>query len=87
MNWRRYEGGLVSIGVDQAHTDFAFDNERPAHREYLPPFEMATRPVTNQEYIQFMEQGGYDDPALWLSDGWQMLKQTGWEAPLYFCFP
>ena len=84
MNWRRYEGGLVSIGVDQAHTDFAFDNERPAHREYLPPFEMATRPVTNQEYIQFMEQGGYDDPALWLSDGWQMLKQTGWDAPLYW---
>ena len=84
MGWRKYEGGLVSIGVDERTTDFAFDNERPAHREYLQPFELATRPVSNQEYIQFMDQGGYQDPALWLSDGWQLLKQTGWDAPLYW---
>ncbi|MFC4259019.1 ergothioneine biosynthesis protein EgtB [Marinobacter lacisalsi] len=84
MGWRRYEGGLVSIGVDDTSADFAFDNERPAHREYLEPFELATRPVTNQEYVQFMEQGGYHDPAFWLSDGWQLLKQTRWEAPLYW---
>lgn len=84
MGWRRYEGGLVSIGVEEASTDFAFDNERPAHREYLAPFDLATRPVTNQEYLQFMEQGGYQDPALWLSDGWQLKKETRWEAPLYW---
>ncbi len=84
MGWRSYEGGVVSIGKDAAGAGFAFDNERPAHRQYLEPFELATRPVTNQEYLNFIEQGGYDDPALWLSDGWHLIRETGWKAPLYW---
>lgn len=84
LGWQRYEGGLVSIGVEEASTEFSFDNERPAHREYLDAFELATRPVTNQEFINFIEQGGYRDPAFWLSDGWHLLKQEGWQAPLYW---
>ena len=84
MGWQHFEVGLVSIGVEDANGEFAFDNERPAHREYLEPFELAQRPVTNHEYLQFIEQGGYRDPALWLSDGWQLLAQAGWEAPLYW---
>ncbi|NMT64969.1 ergothioneine biosynthesis protein EgtB [Marinobacter orientalis] len=84
MGWRTYEGGLLTIGLEPDSEAFAFDNERPAHRQYLEPFELATRPVTNQEYIRFMEQGGYQDPALWLSDGWHLIREKGWTAPLYW---
>ncbi|MCR8915703.1 ergothioneine biosynthesis protein EgtB [Marinobacter panjinensis] len=84
MGWRAYEGGLVTIGLKEDGVEFAFDNERPAHRQYLEPFELATRPVTNQDYIRFMEQGGYQDPALWLSDGWHLIRENGWTAPLYW---
>ncbi|MFN2361629.1 MAG: ergothioneine biosynthesis protein EgtB [Marinobacter sp.] len=84
MSWKAYEGGLVFIGRPPGGVGFAFDNERPAHRQYLEPFELANRPVTNQEYMNFMEQGGYQDPALWLSDGWQLVRENGWMAPLYW---
>lgn len=84
MRWRAYEGGLVPIGRDPGSMGFSFDNEQPAHRVYLEPFELATRPVTNREYMRFMEQGGYQDPALWLSDGWHLIRENGWTAPLYW---
>ncbi len=84
MRWRAYKGGLVSIGMEPGREGFAFDNERPAHRQYLEPFELASRPVTNQEYMCFMEQGGYQDPAMWLSDGWHLIRENGWTAPLYW---
>ncbi|WP_218944137.1 ergothioneine biosynthesis protein EgtB [Marinobacter changyiensis] len=84
MRWRAYEGGLVSIGLEQGNESFGFDNERPAHSQYLEPFELATRPVTNQEYMRFIELGGYQDPALWLSDGWHLIRENGWTAPLYW---
>ncbi|SFR44229.1 ergothioneine biosynthesis protein EgtB [Marinobacter daqiaonensis] len=84
MGWRSYEGGVVSVGVKPGNGGFAFDNERPAHRQYLEPFDLATRPVNNQEYLRFMEQGGYQDPALWLSDGWHLVREKGWTAPLYW---
>jgi ergothioneine biosynthesis protein EgtB len=84
MGWHAYEGGLVFVGMKPHSVDFAFDNERPAHRQYLEPFELATRPVTNQEYMRFIEQGGYQDPALWLSDGWHLIRENGWTAPLYW---
>jgi ergothioneine biosynthesis protein EgtB len=63
---------------------FAFDNETPRHRLLVPAFQLATRPVTNAEYLDFMEDGGYDRPELWLSDGWQAVRQLGWRAPLYW---
>ncbi|UZD64072.1 MULTISPECIES: ergothioneine biosynthesis protein EgtB [Marinobacter] len=84
MGWYPYEGGVVSVGVEPDGEEFSFDNEQPAHRQYLEPFELATRPVTNQEFVHFIEQGGYRDPALWLSDGWNLARQEGWEAPLYW---
>jgi ergothioneine biosynthesis protein EgtB len=82
MGWARYEAGLVRIGAGAE--GFAFDNERPRHRTYVAPFELAGRPVTNGEYIDFMEDGGYRQPGLWLSDGWNMIHERRCTMPLYW---
>jgi ergothioneine biosynthesis protein EgtB len=63
---------------------FAFDNELPRHRIYLRPFLLANRLVTNGEYLTFMEEGGYRNPALWLADGWTALQRLGWSSPEYW---
>jgi ergothioneine biosynthesis protein EgtB len=80
--WRQFSEGLFAIGHMEA--DFAFDNEGPPHKEYLQPFRLATRLVTNGEYLQFMQEGGYRRPELWLSDGWDTVLVNRWEAPLYW---
>src|SRR5690606_6184455 len=79
---RRYDGGLVEIG----HTGdgFSFDNERPRHRVFVPPFALASRLVTAGEYLGFIEDGGYRRPELWLSEGWDWREREGVEAPLYW---
>lgn len=82
LRWRDCPAGLVRIGHDGQ--DFAYDNETPRHRVWLDDFRLATRPVTNAEYLEFMHSGGYGRPELWLSDGWQTLHARGWEAPLYW---
>lgn len=78
-----FDGGLVDIG---AHADvpFSFDNEQPRHRHWLEPFALASRPVTNDEYLAFIEDGGYSDPLLWLSDGWTVVQKQQWKRPLYW---
>ncbi len=82
--WQQYPEGVVSVGADDSPARFAFDNEMPRHRQYLEAFELASRPVTNQEYVNFIEQGGYEDAALWLSEGWKLIQEQGWRAPLYW---
>ncbi len=82
LRWRRFEGGLQPVGHD-GH-GFAFDNEQPRHQTYLRPYRLASRPVTNGEYLQFMDAEGYQRPELWLSDGWGTIKEQGWAAPLYW---
>ncbi|MFN2327804.1 MAG: ergothioneine biosynthesis protein EgtB [Chromatocurvus sp.] len=74
--------GVCEIG----HTGqrFAFDNEGPRHRVFLPAHALANRLVTNGEYRDFIRDGGYDDPALWLSDGWALRCGAGWQHPLYW---
>lgn len=74
--------GLFHIG--QAGRGFAFDNEMPRHRVFLPAHALANRPVTNGEYREFVSAGGYRDPALWLSDGWATVQDAGWQRPLYW---
>jgi len=74
--------GLVEIGHDGE--GFAFDNETPRHTEFLAPFRIADRLVTNAEWLGFIEDGGYRTPTLWMSDGWAMCAAEGWEAPLYW---
>jgi len=80
--WLSCEGGLVDSGTGDA--GFAFDNERPAHRTYLQPFELSMRPVSCGDVIAFIEDGGYRRPDLWLSAGWDIVQSRGWQAPYYW---
>jgi ergothioneine biosynthesis protein EgtB len=82
MEWVSFPGGLREIG--HGGQGFAFDNEGPRHRVYVEPFRIASRLVTNGEYRQFMEDGGYRRAELWLSDGWDRVCAEGWRAPLYW---
>jgi ergothioneine biosynthesis protein EgtB len=82
LGWRRYAGGLQRIGHDG--DGFAFDNESPRHSVYLRPFRLADRLVTNGEYLEFLDMGGYRTPTLWLSEGWRVVQERGWRAPLYW---
>jgi ergothioneine biosynthesis protein EgtB len=79
--------GVVEVGISPDPTSldaFAFDNETPRHPVYVAPFRLASRPVTCAEYLAFIEEGGYDRPELWLSEGWDTLQAAGWQAPLYW---
>jgi ergothioneine biosynthesis protein EgtB len=80
--WKPFLGGLASIGHDGE--SFHFDNERPRHQVFLQPFELQDRLVTSGEYLEFMQDRGYQRPELWLSLGWATIKQQGWTAPLYW---
>ncbi|WP_059105550.1 ergothioneine biosynthesis protein EgtB [Shouchella shacheensis] len=82
MKWTSIAEGLATIGTNEEN--FSFDNERPAHKEYLYPFSIALRPVTNKEFQEFIGDGGYTTPEHWLSDGWSTVKEEGWKAPLYW---
>ena len=82
LRWLDRPGGLVRIGHDGP--GFAFDNEGPAHAVALAPFRLASRPVTAGEFADFVADGGYDQPGLWLSDGFAAAAQAGWRAPLYW---
>jgi ergothioneine biosynthesis protein EgtB len=87
LSWHSLSGGLIQIGhpVNSADPlDFCFDNETPRHKAYLEPFEIANRNVTCREYLEFISDDAYTRSELWLSDGWETVKQGGWEAPLYW---
>ncbi|MCE9593601.1 MAG: ergothioneine biosynthesis protein EgtB [Planctomycetes bacterium] len=80
--WVEFEGGLIETGFSGA--GFAFDNESPRHRVWLEPFALADRLVTNGEFQEFVDDGGYRRPELWLSDGWDAVRRLEWQAPLYW---
>jgi ergothioneine biosynthesis protein EgtB len=82
LGWLEHEAGTVEIG--HAGGGFAFDNEGPRHEALVTPFALADRPVTCGEWLEFMADGGYHRPELWLSDGWALSRAQGWEAPLYW---
>jgi len=82
LDWVGFDGGNIETG--HAGAAFAFDNESPRHVVALRPFRLATRPVSNREWAAFIEAGGYADPALWLSDGWDAVQAQRWQAPLYW---
>jgi ergothioneine biosynthesis protein EgtB len=82
LEWVAFDEQEIVIG--HRGDGFAFDNEGPAHRHRLEAFRLASRPVTNRDYLAFVEDGGYRQPLLWLSDGWATINQEGWEAPLYW---
>lgn len=79
--------GITGIGVTpepNALHDFAFDNETPRHPVYIAPFRLASRLITCSEYLAFIEEDGYCRPELWLSEGWDVMRAEGWQAPLYW---
>ena len=82
LGWVGFEDGLYEIGYDG--DGFCYDNETPRHKEYLRPFALANRLVTNGEYIAFIEDNGYERPPLWLSAGWATVQETGWSEPFYW---
>ncbi|MCZ6895014.1 MAG: ergothioneine biosynthesis protein EgtB [Gammaproteobacteria bacterium] len=77
-----FAGGLVEIG----HDDFSFryDNETPRHKVWLEPFALESRPITNGEYLEFVESGCYELASLWLADGWTKINDEGWRSPGYW---
>ncbi len=82
LTWVEHQAALVEIGHD-GH-GFAFDNEAPRHRQYLHRYALASRPVTNGEYLAFIADGGYRRPDLWLSEGWDWINANHVEAPLHW---
>ncbi|MGA8153245.1 MAG: ergothioneine biosynthesis protein EgtB [Terriglobales bacterium] len=82
LDWTEFAGGIHRVGHEGA--SFAFDNESPRHEVLLQPFRIASRPVTNAEYLEFIQDNGYRRPELWLSDGWDAVSAQAWQAPLYW---
>jgi ergothioneine biosynthesis protein EgtB len=89
--WLDHPGGLVAIGHPQGEVgpdpslgSFHFDNEGPRHRVWLEPFAIARQLVSNGAYEAFIAEGGYRRPELWMSEGWALANQRGWQAPRYW---
>jgi ergothioneine biosynthesis protein EgtB len=82
VRYLEFGGGIVEIG--HGGNGFAFDSEGPRHRVLLEPFRLADRLVSNREWVEFIADGGYRNPLLWLSEGWAKINAEGWTAPLYW---
>jgi ergothioneine biosynthesis protein EgtB len=82
MRWLEFPGGIREIG--HGGKRFGFDNEQPRHKVFLRDYRLGSRPVTNGEYLEFIDSGCYERPELWLSDGWTAIRERGWKAPLYW---
>ena len=82
LGWIEQAGGTMEIGHDGA--GFAFDNEGPRHRSLLAPYALASRLVTNGEYLEFIKAGGYARSEYWLADGFRTARERHWQAPLYW---
>jgi len=81
QQWQAIDAGIVNIGATDG---FCFDNELPRHRQFVEPYLLASRLVTNGEYLDFIEDGGYRKPELWMSEGWDWLQRAGILHPLYW---
>jgi len=86
QGWKSVAEGLHEVGHADGHegADFHFDNEAPRHRTFLHGCDLAHRLVTNGEYADFIRDGGYRRPELWLSAGWATVQDARWTAPLYW---
>lgn len=80
--WLPVPGGLHEIGHSGPH--FAFDSEGPRHQVLVRDAELAAHPVTNAQYLAFVQGGGYGESRHWHSDGWSLVQREGWRAPLYW---
>lgn len=82
LNWIKFDEGIYEIGHDGKN--FSYDNEMPRHKEFINSFKLASRLITNAEYLEFIEDGGYNKPEIWLSDGAAEAAVQNWHAPLYW---
>jgi ergothioneine biosynthesis protein EgtB len=82
LGFSQYAGGVIPIGA--ADSGFCFDNETPRHEVLLQPFALANRPVTSGEFLEFVQDGGYERTEWWLSEGWATVCEQGWQRPIYW---
>ena len=82
LAWHDFAGGIVPLGHEGE--TFCFDNERPRHRQFLEPYQLASRLVTNAEYLAFIADGGYNEPSFWLAEGWDFVRANKLSQPLYW---
>src|SRR5215472_3133866 len=82
LEWLKFEEGIYWMG--HQGPEFSYDNEGPRHRVFVPSFSLASRLVTNAEFLAFIEDGGYRRHELWLSLGWNAVTERGWDSPLYW---
>ncbi len=80
--FERFDAGIVETGFKG--DGFSYDNESPRHRQFVESFELASRPVTNGEFLAFVQDGGYDRSPLWLAQGWDLVQKDNWGRPLYW---
>ena len=78
----RISSGIYEIGY--SGNDFCYDIELPEHKVYLNPYRIDAFPVTNVDFLKFIEDGGYDNFRFWLADGWELVKKKNWKAPMYW---
>jgi len=79
-----FSAGIASLGAASDREAFTYDNEKPKHRIFLEAYGMHSLPVSCGEYLEFIESGGYRNPALWLSEGWDEARKRDWQTPLYW---
>lgn len=82
QRWVAFDEGVYEFGHNE--NSFFYDNEKPHHKNYIHGFAVSSLPVTNGEYLTFMEDNGYERPELWLSNGMGTVEENGWKAPLYW---
>ena len=78
----RIPGGIYHVGY--GGSDYCYDIELPEHKVYLEDYTIDVLPVTNGQFLEFIEDGGYETYRYWLSDGWEKVKENGWKAPMYW---
>jgi len=76
------KGGIFVVGYNGS--DYCYDIELPEHKVYLENYTIDAFPITNEQYIEFMNNGGYDTYKYWLSDGWEKVKKNEWVSPMYW---
>lgn len=88
-DYKKISGGLIAIGAEKitenkSLSEFSFDCEQPRHTHYLDAFALRRTLVTNREWLNFMDEGGYNNSLLWLSDGWHTCQKQQWNSPAYW---
>lgn len=82
LSWIEFDEGMVKVG--NKGKEFTYDNEHPRHRSFVQNYALSNRLITNKEYLEFIEDGGYERSELWLDEGWSTVKKEGWNSPLYW---